>query len=263
MKTAGCDVGSLTAKAVILDGKRIVGHAVAQSRANPGESARRVMAAALGPAPCAMDDLEAIVGTGYGQDQIDFVDATRSEIACHAQGARHLVPSTRMIIDIGGQDCKAIHLAPDGSVARFVTNDKCAAGTGRFLEVMAQVLNLSLEELGVLGRRGRNPVSLAATCTVWAQADVIRFVNDSVPIEDIAAGACTAMAQRTALLANRLGPMQTICMTGGVAKNPGVVRALEKQLAVRIKPIRKLDPQLAGALGAALWARDTIRGGRQ
>jgi len=261
MKTAGCDVGSLTAKAVILDGRRIVGHAVAKSRANPGASARRVMEAALESACCGMDALDTIVGTGYGREKIDFVDATRSEIACHAQGARHLAPSARMIVDIGGQDCKAIRLDSRGGVDRFATNDKCAAGTGRFLEVMAQVLNLSLEELGVLGHRGRNPVNLASTCTVWAQADVIRFVNDNVPIEDIAAGVCTAMAQRTALLVNSLGPAQNLCMTGGVAKNPGVVKALGEQLGVRIKPIRKLDPQLAGALGAALWARENARGG--
>ena len=261
MKTAGCDVGSLTAKAVILDGRRIVGHAVAKSRANPVASARRVMEAALDKARCDMEALDAIVSTGYGREQIGFVDATRSEIACHAQGARYLVSSTQMIVDIGGQDCKAICLDPQGAVDRFATNDKCAAGTGRFLEVMAQVLNLSLEELGILGRQGRNPVNLASTCTVWAQADVIRFVNDNVPVENIAAGVCTAMAQRTAVLVNSLGPVQNLCMTGGVAKNPAVVRALEEQLGVRIKPIRKLDPQLAGALGAALWAREITRGG--
>jgi predicted CoA-substrate-specific enzyme activase len=261
MKTAGCDVGSLTAKAVILDGGRVVGHAVSKSRAHPGESARRVMGAALEKAALDMQALDAIVGTGYGRDRIDFVHATRSEIACHAKGARHLVPSARMILDIGGQDCKAILLDPGGGVDRFVTNDKCAAGTGRFLEVMAQVLDLSLEELGTLGRRGRHPVNLAATCTVWAQADVIRFVNDSVPAADTAAGVCTAMAQRTAVLVNSLGTVQNLCMTGGVAKNPGVVKALEAQLGVRIKPVRKLDPQLTGALGAALWAHERAQEG--
>ena len=261
MRTAGCDVGSLTAKAVILNDRRVVAHAVAKSRAHPGDSARRVMAAALGEARCELDALDAVVGTGYGRDKIEFVNATRSEIACHAKGARHLVPSARMILDIGGQDCKAILLDPGGAVDRFVTNDKCAAGTGRFLEVMAQVLDLSLEELGTLGRRGRHPVNLASTCTVWAQADVIRFVNDSVPAEDIAAGVCTAMAQRTAVLVNALGTVKNLCMTGGVAKNQGVVKALEAQLGVRIKPIRKLDPQLTGALGAALYARERAKEG--
>jgi predicted CoA-substrate-specific enzyme activase len=261
MITAGCDVGSLTAKAVILDEKRVVGRAVAKSLANPGESARMVMGKALEGTGLSMDAIDGIVGTGYGREQIDFVHAVQSEIACHARGARHLVPSARTVIDIGGQDCKAIRLEPGGAVARFITNDKCAAGTGRFLEVMAQVLDLPLDQLGRLGRRGRKPVNLASTCTVWAQADVIRFINDRFPVEDIAAGICTAMAQRMAVLANSLGLVKDLCMTGGVAKNQGVVKALEEQLGLRIRPIRKMDPQLAGALGAALLARETKRSG--
>ncbi len=258
----GCDVGSLTSKAVIMEGGKVLGHALIKSRAKPGESAEEVMNMACAGAGLSSRDVAYCVGTGYGRDRIPFVDEAVSEIACHGKGARWMVPSARTVIDIGGQDCKAIRLDGAGNMVKFITNDKCASGTGRFLEVMARVLGVGLEELGELSARARNPVILANACTVWAQADVIQHLNDGVPVEDIAAGINNAMASRMAVLVNNIGVERDVCMTGGVAKNGGVLTAIENQLGIRLKRIRRFDPQLAGAVGAALFAGERAGGGR-
>jgi predicted CoA-substrate-specific enzyme activase len=257
MITAGVDVGSLTSKAVIMNGDRILSSLIIKSKTKPWESADAVMNGALDKAGISMKDITSSVGTGYGRDKISFINLAVSEIACHARGARWLVPTARTVIDIGGQDCKALSLSPEGRLLKFSTNDKCASGTGRFIEVMAKVLNIPIDELGEISLRSKNPVTLAAACTVWAQADVIRHLNDSVPVEDIAAGINNAMASRIATLAAAAGTERDICMTGGVSKNAGVVSALEKNLGIRIKRIRRDDPQLAGAIGAALLAAET------
>ena len=249
---AGCDVGSLTSKAVILKKGQIVGAAIIKSRPRPAESADQAMAAALQAAGLVLEDITYCVGTGYGRDKIPFVNETVSEITCHGRGARRMLPSADTVIDIGGQDCKAIKLDRDGQVARFTANDKCASGTGRFLEVMADVLGVGIDELGRLTAKAKAPVTLASTCTVWAQADVIKFLNSGTPIEDIGAGVNTAMAQRVAILVNAVKPEGDVFMSGGVAKNIGVVSTLEKLIGRKIRKARKVDPQLAGALGAAL-----------
>jgi predicted CoA-substrate-specific enzyme activase len=256
MITAGCDVGSLTSKAVVMRGDRILGSAIIRSRTKPEETARQVLDEALKQAGLSQKDISKCVGTGYGRERIDFVNDTRSEIACHGRGAKWLVPTARTVIDIGGQDCKAMRLDENGAVGRFVTNDKCAAGTGRFLEVMADVLHVPIEELGKLSARAKAPVVLASTCTVWAQADVIEYLNAETSIEDIGGGINNAMAGRVASLANAVKVERDVCMTGGVAKNIGVIRALEKLIGQRIVIPRKADPQLAGAIGAALLAQE-------
>ncbi len=251
---AGCDVGSLTSKAVIMKNGKITAGAIIKSRARPGDSAKEVMAEALRRANLAQNDIACCIGTGYGRDKISFVDESVSEISCHGKGARWLLPSAETVIDIGGQDCKTMKIDADGNVARFAANDKCASGTGRFLEVMASVLHVGMDELGKLTARSRSPITLASTCTVWAQADVIKYINSGVPIEDIGAGINTAMASRVAILVNAVKPSGDILMTGGVAKNIGVVSTLEKLLGMKIKKARKADPQIAGAIGAALLA---------
>ncbi|MCU0847510.1 MAG: acyl-CoA dehydratase activase [Spirochaetes bacterium] len=240
---------------------RIVKSVIIKSKARPWESADEVMDMALARAGLDRKDIKNCVGTGYGRDKISFIDEAVSEIACHGRGARWLVPSVRTVIDIGGQDCKAIRLDAKGDMMKFITNDKCASGTGRFLEVMAKVMNLDLDELGEMSARSKQPVTFASACTVWAQADVIQQLNDKVPIEDIAAGVNNAMASRMAILANSIGLENDVCMTGGVAKNNGVVNALEKHLGIRIKRIRREDPQIAGAIGAALFAMEKASGG--
>lgn len=221
MIVAGCDVGSLTSKAVILNDKTMLSHAVVRSSFRPGDSARAVMDQALDVAGLKMDEVRYCVGTGYGREKIPFVNKVYSEIACHARGARHLMPSVRTVIDIGGQDCKAIRLDDSGAVVKFVTNDKCAAGTGRFLDVMARLLGVNLDELGSLSAQAQAPLSLASTCTVWAQAEVIHHLNENTPIADIAAAVNQAMAGRVAILARSVGIDREVCMTGGVAKKHG------------------------------------------
>lgn len=261
MITAGCDIGSLTSKGVIMENGRIKATAVIASTSNPQSSAEKVMNLAVEKAGMAMDDIDVCVGTGYGRDRIPFVQDTASEIVCHGTGARWLVPGAMTVIDIGGQDCKVIRLSADGQVEKFITNDKCASGTGRFLEVMARVLGVSLDELGTFSAGTMSPITFASTCTVWAQADVIRHLNDGHPLEDIGAGINSAMANRVSMLVSGSKPKPEICMTGGVSKNRGVVQTLEKLLGSRIHLPRRADPQLAGAIGAALLAQKNGRGG--
>ncbi len=261
MITAGCDVGSLTAKAVVLNRRTILGQAVIKASSHPEEAADEVMSRALAQAGIPRSEVRCCVGTGYGRNKIPFLDHAVSEITCHGRGAQWLLPSARTVIDIGGQDCKALRLDRDGTVLKFTTNDKCAAGTGRFLEVMARLLGLSLDELGTMGGTpSGEPLSLSSTCTVWVQAEVIRHLNCRRPIDEISDAINRAMAGRVAILANSVGVDKDVCMTGGVAKNQGVVRHLERLLGVRIKRLR-IDPQLTGALGAALVARQHLEGG--
>lgn len=263
MVVAGCDVGSLTSKAVLMENGRILKSTIKKSKARPWESADLVMSTVLMDAGLSMSDVQCSIGTGYGREKISFVDGAMSEIACHGMGARWLVPSVRTVIDIGGQDCKVMRLDKKGDIEKFSTNDKCASGTGRFLEVMAGILEVELEEMGRLSARSKNPITLASACTVWAQADIIQYINDKVPVEDIAAGINNAMASRVAVLAGNAGIEPDVCMTGGVAKNSGVMSSLERLLGIKIKRVRRYDPQLAGAIGAALFAEKRAEGGRR
>ena len=240
--------------------RRILGAGMVKSRVKPSASADQAMDLALTEAGAEGREIAYCVGTGYGRNHIPFVDETRSEIACHGKGAWWLRPSARTVIDIGGQDCKAMRLDDRGKVQHFMANDKCASGTGRFLEVMARVLGVDIEALGAFSGKSRSPVRLASTCTVWAQADVINYLNSGYCIEDIGAGVNKAMAHRVAILLNAIRAERDVVMTGGVAKNAGVAATLGNILNQRIKPIRKADPQLAGAIGAALFAEENAHG---
>ncbi len=262
---AGCDVGSLTSKAVIMKNGKILGRNVIKSKPRPRDSADAVMAGALASAAMAMDQIEYCIGTGYGRDKIGFVREVVSEISCHGKGARWLLPSVETVIDIGGQDCKTIRIDPKGNVVRFMANDKCASGTGRFLEVMARVLGVKIDEMGRFTSRARSPVTLAPACAVWAQADVIKYLNSGVSIANIGAGVNTAMAQRVAILVDAVKPEGDILMTGGVAKNIGVASTLEKLIGKKITRTRKADPQIAGAIGVAVISMERINenGGRK
>ncbi len=260
MIVAGCDVGSLTAKAVIMKGNKILAGEVKRVQANPEESADEIMGIALNKAGLSLNDIHYCVGTGYGRKKIPFVNESVSEITCHGKGAQWLIPSVRTIIDIGGQDCKATKMDKDGNIVKFLTNDKCAAGTGRFLEVMAELLNVDLGDLGSLTSKAKERLELSATCTVWAQSEVVYHINDQKSVADIGAAVNLTMANRMALLANRLGVEKDVCMTGGVAKNVGVKKELERLINVKIRKIRK-DPQLVGAIGAAILAQEKCEKG--
>jgi len=253
---AGCDVGSLAAKVVIMERRRVVASAIVRSGPKPAESAKNAMDEALAQAHLTLNDIACCIGTGYGREKIPFVSESVSEISCHGKGAQFLIPSARSIIDIGGQDCKVIKLDAKGNLVKFITNDKCASGTGRFLDVMAKVMNIPVAELGDLSLSAKDPITLASMCTVWAQADVIKHINERRPAADICAGINAAMANRVAMLANAMGLENDICMTGGVAKNKGVVHALSRIMGKRIKDVRLVDPQLMGAVGAALFAHE-------
>lgn len=246
MFVAGCDVGSLTAKAVILRENKIIAARIIPIKARPEESAQTVMDMAVEDAKISIKDIAWIIGTGYGRKQIPFVNDVKSEISCHAKGAFFLMPSVRTVIDIGGQDCKVTKIDKEGKVIKFITNDKCAAGTGRFLEVMAGALKVTLDELGYMSKMAKKTEALASTCTVWAQAEVIRLINNKIPIVDIGASINDAMANRVALIVNSIGIEKDICLTGGVSKNYGVVKSLEQKLNAPIKKPR-VDPQLIGA----------------
>jgi len=258
---AGCDVGSLTAKAVIMEGETILSQAIIRGRANPAESASLVFDQALAAARLEKGAVRLVVGTGYGRERIPFADSVESEIVCHARGAWWNHPATRMVIDIGGQDAKAIRLDEHGNVIRYIYNDKCASGTGRFLEIMADALELKLEEMGDLGKQSTEKLTISNQCVIFAETEVISLVNDGKEVCDILNALHRAMANRVASLARSIGLEQEVMMTGGVAKNSGVFEALSAGLGVEVKSLQGLDPQLNGAVGAALLAARKLKTG--
>lgn len=257
MIVAGCDIGSLTAKAVIMNNGEIVASAVTRASVKPQESAQEVISMALSRAGLSKSDVACTVGTGYGKKQVAFAEGTESEIACHARGAMWQVPSARTVIDIGGQDAKAIKMDADGNVIRYVYNDKCAAGTGRFLEVIAEALDLRLEDLGEISSRSKNRLTLSNQCVVFAETEIISLINEGKEIPDIISALHTAVANRAASLARGIGIESDAVMTGGVAINGGMFTALGQALGVQLKSVQ--EPQINGAIGAALFAMDRMK----
>ena len=260
MRVAGCDVGSLTAKAVILEDETILAQAVIRAGTQPAVSAEEVLQLALDRAGLDRGDLAYCTGTGYGKDQIPFADQLASEIACHARGAWWQAPGTRTVIDIGGQDAKAIRLDADGRVVRYAYNDKCASGTGRFLEIMAEALEVELEEMGNVGARAQEMLSISNQCVIFAETEVVSLVNEGRAVPDIVDALHRAMANRVAALARGIGIEKDVTMTGGVAKNSGVFTALASGLGTEVEVLAGIDPQVNGAFGAALLAAEAIGG---
>ncbi|MFP4444903.1 MAG: acyl-CoA dehydratase activase [Desulfosudaceae bacterium] len=255
MITAGCDVGSLTAKAVLLDNGNIIGFDIIRATARPAEAAEQVIRGAAEEAGIDPADIVRMVGTGYGKDQISQADATRSEISCHARGAWWLRPSVRTIIDIGGQDAKAIRVDEAGNIARYIYNDKCAAGTGRFLEVMADALEVDLADMGDLSEQSTRRIRISNQCVIFAETEVVSLISEGRETCDIIRGLHHAMANRVASLAKSIEVHEEVVMTGGVAKNRGMFQALSEGLGVAIHSL-DIDPQINGALGAALYAAE-------
>ncbi len=259
MIVAGCDVGSLTAKAVIMNDGEILASAVTRAGTKPKESAERVLDIALTMAGLRRDDIQYAVGTGYGKDQIPFVNQSESEISCHAKGAWWRMPSARMVIDIGGQDAKAIKMDENGAIVRYVYNDKCASGTGRFLEVMAEALGVPLEDMGSLSEASTEKLTISNQCVIFAETEVVSLINERKKPQDIARALHKALASRVASLAKSIGVTEDIVMTGGVAKNSGVFKALSEGLGLPVKSLPDMDPQINGALGAALMAGEKTK----
>ncbi len=261
MRVAGCDVGSLTAKAVIMEDDTIRSQAVIRVRTRPADSAEAVLQQALEQAGLDREDLAFCMGTGYGKDQIPFADGVASEITCHARGAWWQAPTTRTVIDIGGQDAKVIRLDGDGRVVRYAYNDKCASGTGRFLEIMAEALEVDLEDMGAVGARAVEPLTISNQCVIFAETEVVSLVNEGRAVPDIVDALHRAMANRVAALARGIGVAEEVVMTGGVAKNGGVFAALAAGLDTELRALAGIDPQVNGALGAALLAAEAVSGG--
>jgi predicted CoA-substrate-specific enzyme activase len=254
MLTLGVDIGSASSKAVILkDGKEIVTQAVIQ--AGTGSSGpKRVLDEVFQASKLDWKDLDNSIVTGYGRFSVEEIPNQYSEITCHAKGVGFLMPNAHTIIDIGGQDVKAISLNERGLIERFFMNDKCAAGTGRFLEVMARVLEISLSEMGDIHFTSKNPANVSSTCTVFAESEVISLLSKEVRKEDIVAGVHASVASKAIALVNRVGIKDDVVMCGGVARNAGVVDAISKTLGKEIKIVP--NAQLSGALGAALIATE-------
>lgn len=252
MYTMGVDVGSASSKVVILeDGIRVVTEKVVQL--GTGSSGlQRVLEEALEASGLRMEDMARVVATGYGRFSFEGADRQVSEISCHAKGIYHLVPSARTIIDIGGQDAKAIKLDERGGVVQFFMNDKCAAGTGRFIDVMARVLEVTTGEMQDYDAKATEPAPISSTCTVFAESEVISQLSQGTSKENIIAGVHASVAVKACGLAHRGGVTPDVVMSGGVAQNAGVVRAISKELKQQV--IVAPHPQVAGALGAALYA---------
>ncbi len=252
MYTMGVDVGSASSKVVILeDGIRVVVQKAVQL--GTGSSGpQRVLEEALTESGLKMEDMTRVVATGYGRFSFEQADRQVSEISCHAKGIHHLVPSARTIIDIGGQDAKAIKLDERGGVSQFFMNDKCAAGTGRFIDVMARVLEVTIFEMQDYDAKATAVAPISSTCTVFAESEVISQLSQNTPKENIIAGVHASVAVKACGLAQRGGVIPDVVMSGGVAQNQGVVRAISKELKQNV--IVALNPQVAGALGAALFA---------
>lgn len=255
---AGIDVGSLTAKCVVINDEGILSYSIINTGANPQKAGETVFDKVLHKAGCRREEVRHIVGTGYGRVSLSFVDRTITELTCHAKGVRYLNPGVMTVIDIGGQDSKVIKLNRDGSMSDFAMNDRCAAGTGRFLEVMARALEIDLEELGRISLCSRKPCLINSTCTVFAESEVISLLALGKKKEDIAAGLHLGIAKRVGNMAKRLVIEESVGFVGGVAKNRGLLKALEDFLEVRFAAIGE-DPQITGALGAAVLAKEYDR----
>ena len=252
MFTIGIDIGSTSSKAVILeDGIRVAARKVIEAGIG-SEGPDRVFADALSEAGITREEITRVMATGYGRMTFPGADDQASELSCHGKGIHYLIPEARVVIDIGGQDAKVMQINERGALLNFVMNDKCAAGTGRFLDVMAGILSVQTSELAELAAKAEEPLSISSVCTVFAESEVISHLAAGATRSDVAAGIHQSVAKRVAGLGNRIGFRGPIAMSGGVALNAGVVRALEHELGKQI--VTHPDAQLAGAYGAAILA---------
>ncbi|MBN1368374.1 MAG: 2-hydroxyglutaryl-CoA dehydratase [Dehalococcoidales bacterium] len=253
---AGVDIGAGTAKAVILAERKIISYSVRPTGGDSVDAAEKTLEEALQKAGLVFKDLKQIISTGYSRNIVQFAHKTMTEITCHARGANYLVPEARTVIDIGCQDSKAIRINDRGMVTNFLMNDKCAAGTGRFIEVIAQALGLKIEEVGPTALISKNHCEISSTCTVFAETEIVAQRAQGRNREDLIAGALKAIAKRVGIMAIGIGVMEKVVFTGGVAKNIGVKKALDETLGIDL--IIPVEPQIVGALGAAIFADDEL-----
>ncbi len=249
---AGIDIGSITAKAALIKDGQLINTHVIMTGYDIQTAGKRVFEELLSKSSISRNEVQAIISTGYGRNSVDFADKALTEIICHGAGAHFLNPEIRGIIDVGGQDSKAILLDNNGQVSNFSMNDKCAAGTGRFIEVMANALELKLEQLGEFSLKSDKPSKISSICTVFAESEVISMIAKQEKRENIIAGIHESAAARIATLANKIKIKEPVMMTGGVAKNQGMVKALENRLKCKI--LVSESAQENGAIGAAVLA---------
>ncbi len=251
MYFAGIDIGSTMTKVVVIDEKMsVLSSVIGPTGVEHRHLAFAVMEDALEKIGVGIDQVDFIVATGYGRINVPFADRQVTEITCHARGIHWLFPSARVIIDIGGQDSKGIKLDDQGKVINFAMNDKCAAGTGRFLEVIAETLGLSLEQMGEVSLKAENPVPISNMCTVFAEHEVTSHLAEGAGVPEIVAGLHAAIAARVVNMVRHLGIRDDVVFTGGGAKNIGLIRALEEKIGLSI--FTAPEPLITGALGAAL-----------
>ncbi len=258
---AGVDVGSTQTKAVIVnEAKEIVSRSLIDTGANVILAAENAFAEALKNGGIREEEVEYIIGTGYGRYRVTFGNTQVTEISCHARGAAHMFPKTHTVLDMGGQDTKAIRVRPTGEVWDFCMNDKCAAGTGRFLGAAAAAVGIPLEELGPTALQSQKPVRISTTCTVFAESEVLSWLGKGKKMEDILWGVHQSIASRSTGLLRRVGIEEEVTFTGGVAKNIGMIKALEESLRLKLNVSE--ESHFMGALGAALFAFDHIHSSR-
>ncbi|MGI0132467.1 MAG: acyl-CoA dehydratase activase [Thermoplasmata archaeon] len=255
---AGVDIGSTTAKCALLEDGRVVGKSLNPVGVELVKDAERALELALEDAGRPRREIAVVTGTGYGRFKVTFGQFTVTEIGCHAKGAHHLFPATRVVLDIGGQDTKAIKVDARGEVVDFAMNDKCAAGTGRFLDVCAGALGYDVSEIGPLSFGSRHPVRVTNTCTVFAESEVSSYVARGKDTRDIVAGLYGGIVSRSLSLLQRVGVEPEVTFTGGVSRNEGMVRTLEQRMNLRVN-VSPLS-QFMGAIGAALYGLDRIGG---
>ncbi|MFH2012403.1 MAG: acyl-CoA dehydratase activase [Pseudomonadota bacterium] len=257
MITAGVDVGSLTGKTVILKDNEILAWNLIPTGPDSSETAAEVFDMTLKETGLTMDDIEYIVSTGYGRVVVPFSNKNITEITCHAKGANWFFPSVRLLLDMGGQDCKAIRCDETGKVTNFAMNDKCAAGAGRSMEIMSELLDTPLAEMGALSLDIKDKLaSLSSTCVVFARTEVLGYLHEGVHKNDILAGACEALADRVYTLLKRVGFEGDFVISGGIAKNIGVVKRIEEKVGLKANIC--FEPQIVGALGAAVFGREIL-----
>lgn len=260
MPFAGIDIGSTMTKVVIASEKEeILSSVIGPTGAQHRHLAFQVMDTAVKKAGMDFESLDFVVATGYGRINVPFADKQITEITCHARGVKVLHPTVRTIIDIGGQDSKGIKLDAEGKVSNFVMNDKCAAGTGRFLEVISEALGIELADMGALSLKAEKHVNISNTCTVFAEHEVTSQLAEGVAIPNIVAGLHDAIAGRVVNMVRQLGIEKDVVVTGGGAKNIGLVKSIETHVGFPV--LLPPDPFLTGALGGALLGRDFFNGG--
>ncbi|MBI2869489.1 MAG: 2-hydroxyglutaryl-CoA dehydratase [Chloroflexi bacterium] len=244
-------------KVVIIDeSDRVISLVVSHTGAEHRRMANRAMEQALAQAGLKFDQIAYVVATGYGRINVPFADRQLTELTCHARGVASFFPAARTALDIGGQDAKGMKLGPNGKLVDFVMNDRCAAGTGRFLEVLALTLGLKLEDLGDIALRSKNKTSISSTCTIFAQQEIVSLISEGVTIEDIVAGLHDAIAKRSVRMLQSIKVEPEVVFTGGVAWNSGMVRAIEENLGRKV--LVPENPLISGALGAAIMGKELV-----